>query len=188
MAHLCPARTTCTPRPHATPLGRSQDYEQRPPRTLPALTEPLLAGVTTCLLLIMPRLLPTLAWTAQGSAALWVLLALWAATAGGSSLAGPLLGIFGTRGSHGHAAGGAWCLLCCVLDGAFVAGTMGVGAAVNVVFRLVCGQTVAERLLRLVPAVEDATPARVSGHSPRRLSGAGLRGQRAQAPTPRQLW
>lgn len=186
--HQC-RLSPCTPPQHTMLAGHrpSQAYEQRPPAALAAGAEPLLAGVMTVLLLVAPRLLPSMAWATHSAAALWVLLASWAATAGGCSLAGPLLGIFGTRGAHRHAAGAGWCLLCCVLDSAFVAGTMGAGAAVNFVFRLAFGQTVAERLVRLVPAIEDVAPTRVGALSPSGALRGAPGGLRAHAATPRQL-
>lgn len=161
-----------------------QDYEQHAPRALPAVAEPLLAGALTVTLLVVPRFLQAGACIAPGAAALWALLAQWAAGHGGCSLAGPLLGVFGTHGPYGHPASGAWCLLSCLLDGTFIAGTAGLGALVSAIFRLACGQTVVERLLRVTPAVELAVPARIGGTSPR---PTGRSSTRVAAVTPRRL-
>jgi hypothetical protein len=169
-----------------------QEYEQRPPHRALATLEPLLSGAAAVGALLLPAALPGLAGLRGALAAAWLALVLWAALAGCPSPVAWLLGVFLVDDTPQALPAAPWrALACASIDTAFVAATVGLGALPNAAFRWRGGQSVAERLLGVAPAVEEARELRL-GPAPSPVAGgstpASARGvRRAAAVTPRRL-
>lgn len=154
-----------------------QDFDQRPPHRLLGALESLLSAAFTVSLLLLPVIIPALAPMRVPAGLAWLLLNLWAVSSGSCSAAAWWLGIFVTRGPFLLPASFPWAIWGCLADALFVVLTAGLAALPNMLFRLVFGRSVVERLLQLQPTMERSRPVKIAAAARVAPEAAGSRQQ-----------